>query len=278
MAMTMFMAPLFGQGKNKNKDLLSEEDLIAYSARIENDWRFGATEVMWLEDERTFNNYYETVPLRCPDELEEVLHWSTRSYNENLMILRLEKQIYGKPGSKKCEANLVKYFKDPEKAKEKFAKAHSYAAMYEKMAKEFPAIIEGMRNRTYNIPQGDLVYFEFHSGGGMVRRPPIHLELNRQKDGSYIALLDTEEFDKYDTLAVTKAQVDEIRQLLIDGEVYKMPRYYDTPVMLLDAPSHHVSVGFTDGSYSCNSYPPEEWGGKNIGAVCKCLRSLQAKD
>lgn len=276
MAITMFMAPLFGQGKNKN--LLTEEEIIACSSRIENDWRFGSPVVMWLEDEQTFNRYFETVPLRCPEELEEVLHWSEGSYNENLLILRLEKQIYGKPGNKKCEANLTRYFKDPEKAKAKFAKAHINAAMYEKMAKEFPAIIEGMRNRKYDIPQGDLVNFAFHMGGGMVRRPASRVELARQKDGSYIVLLDTEDFDRFDTLAVTKAQVDDIRKLLIDGEVYKMPRFYDSPVMLLDGPSSHVFVEFTDGSYSCSSYPPSDWGGKNIGEVCKYLYGLRAKN
>ena len=269
--MTMIMTPLFAQNK------MSEEDIIAYAARIENDWRFGFSDVMWLENEQIFERYFETAPLRCPEELQTVLDMSGRAYQENLQILRLEKQVYRKPGAKKWEASLAKYFNNTDKAKEKFASARKYVEMYERMAKAFPSIIDGMRNRTYDVPKGDLVNFEFHSGGGMIRRPPIHLELARQKDGSYIALFDTEDFDRYDTLAVSKAKVDEIRQLLIDGEVYKMPRYYDTPVMLLDAPHSHVSVEFTDGSYSCSDYPPEEWGGKNIGAVCKLLRDLQTQ-
>ena len=111
----------------------------------------------------------------------------------------------------------------------------------------------------------------------MIHRPPIHGELRLQKNGRYIALLDTDSFNKFDTVAVTKEQVDEIRKLLIDGEIYKMPRYHDLPVILLDGPSSSVSVKFTDGEYMCNSLPPSDWGGKNIIAVYNYLRALHPK-
>lgn len=264
----MFVAPMYAQDK------LSEEQIREIAGKMEDDWRFASPIVRWMESEGTLDYYIGTASGRCPDELEDVLQIAEPGYRDCLQILQLEKQIYRKPGSRKCEENLAKYFKDTDKAKAKIASAHRNAAMYEKMANLFTPMIEGMRQQTYRVPQGELVGFEYHSGGGMMRRPATHCELIRKKNGNYIALLDTEDYERLDTIAVSKAQVEEIRALLIEGEVYKMPRYYDTPVMLLDGPSSRVSVEFTDGSYSCSSCPPSEWGGKNIHAVYNYLRKL----
>ena len=270
--MTLFMVPLSAQDK------LSEKEIRAIAEKMENEWRFAFPIVRWMEDKSGFDYYIGTVGERCPDELEDVLEMAEDCYKESLQVLMVENRVYRKPGSKKWEASLADYFKDTDKAKEKFATAHRNVEMYEKMAKMFPPVIEGMRNRNYRVPQGDLVSFEYNSGGGMMYRPSIHGELRLQKDGSYIALLDTDSFNELDTVAVTKAQVDEIRKLLIDGEVYKMPRYHDLPVLLLDGPSSFVNVKFTDGEYRCNSLPPSEWGGKNILAVYNYLRGLHPKE
>ena len=270
-AMTLMIAPLSAQDK------LSEEEIQGIVEKMENEWRFALPMVWWMEDQSSFDYYIGSVHERCPDELEDVLEMAEDCYKESLQVLMVEKQIYRKPGSEKWEASLEKYFKDTDRAREKFATAHRNVEMYEKMAKMFPPIIEGMRNHKYRVPQGDLVSFEYHSGGGMIHRPPIHGELRLQKNGRYIALLDTDSFNKFDTVAVTKEQVDEIRKLLIDGEIYKMPRYHDLPVILLDGPSSSVSVKFTDGEYMCNSLPPSDWGGKNIIAVYNYLRALHPK-
>ena len=271
-AMTLIMAPLSAQDK------LSEEEIRSVVEKMENDWRFAFPMVRWMESESDFDYYIGTVHERCPDELEDVLEMAGDCYKESRQVLMVENRIYRKPGSNKWESSLAEYFKDTDKAKEKFAAAHRNVTMYEKMAKMFPPIIEGMRNKEYRVPQGDLVSFEYHSGGGMMYRPPTHGELRLRSDGSYIALLDTDSFNELDTVVVTKAQADEIRKLLIDGEVYKMPRHHDLPVLLLDGPSSSVEVKFTDGEYRCDSFPPSEWGGKNILAVYNYLRSLHPKE
>lgn len=41
--------------------------------------------------------------------------------------------------------------------------------------------------------------------------------LERQKDGKYIVALDTDDFHKLDTIPLTQAHVDTIRQMLIEG-------------------------------------------------------------
>ena len=112
----------------------------------------------------------------------------------------------------------------------------------------------------------------------MLNVPPIRRELKRQDDGSYIAVLETDSFNKFDTLSVTKAQVNEIRKMLIDGDISKMPRYNEPPVLILDAPSTSVYVEFTDREFSCNSVPSEEWGGKGVMAVYSYLENLRPKE
>ena len=96
-----------------------------------------------------------------------------------------------------------------------------------------------------------------------------------KKDGKYIVALDTDDFHKLDTIPLTQAHVDTIRQMLIEGEVYKMPAFYDSPLLILDAPSGSVSVKFTDASYSCNNIPPFKWGGECIEKVYQYLKTLQ---
>ena len=54
-----------------------------------------------------------------------------------------------------------------------------------------------------------------------MNRPAYQAILERQKDGKYIVALDTDDFHKLDTIPLTQAHVDTIRQMLIEGEVYK---------------------------------------------------------
>ena len=256
---------------------LTEEEIVGIAKKMETDWRFGKSDMIWMESASRFSQYMSTVSGRCPEELEFVLGGSERWHLENLRIAQVEKQIYPKPGSKKSEKNLSRYFQDTEKAKEKFASAREALQMYDQMKEVLPSLIESKKNQTYPVPQGELTYFDYHSGGGMMRQPAKHAELIRQKDGSYIAMLDTYSFDKYDTIAVAQTQVDTIRQMLIDGEVYKMPRLYDSPYLILDAPHSSASVRFADASFSCNNYPPSDWGGKSLYAVYQYLKALQPK-
>ena len=272
LAMTMVMVPLFAKGR------MSEEELRSTAEKMENDWSFASPMVRWMEDDSAFDYYWETIPDRCADDLEEVLEMAEPCYQESQQVLQLAKQIYRRPGARKWEARLAQYFEDTDRAKEKIASARRNVAMYKKMAKKFPSIIDGKRKRTYPVPQGDLVRFEYRSGGGMLIAPPIHRELKRQDDGSYIAVLETDSFNKFDTLSVTKAQVSEIRKMLIDGNISKMPRYNDSPLLILDAPSTSVSVEFTDRDFSCNSVPSEEWGGKGVMAVYFYLENLRPKE
>lgn len=266
--MALFAAPSFAQ------DQLSEAEIQSIVEKMENDWQFAHPIVRWLEDQHNYDFYMRTAPYRTPEELQNVLDFAKESYEQGLQVLQVEKQVYPKPGKKKSETSLAKYFKDTEKAKAKFASVHEDVARYEQMADLFPKYIAGMRAMEYTLPQGALVNYLYHSGGGMLRQPAVHLEVERQDDGSYVARLNTHSFDKLDTVALTKEQVDHIRQLLIEGEVYKMPRYHDTPVLLLDGPSSSVSVNFEDREYSCNDYPPSEWGGKAVAAVNKYLREI----
>ena len=97
-----------------------------------------------------------------------------------------------------------------------------------------------------------------------MNRPAYQAILERQKDGKYIVALDTDDFHKLDTIPLTQAHVDTIRQMLIEGEVYKM-----------HAPSGSVSVKFTDASYSCNNIAPFKWGGECIEKVYQHLKTLQ---
>lgn len=259
------------------QDTLDKDEIKSIVTKMENDWLFGFNHVIWFENQSRFAEYLETIPLRCPYELESVVSFSKDAHDQNQRILQLKKQIYTKPGSKKSESTLARYFTDTEKAKQKFAAAEESERMYQQLIEAAIPFIESQDKRTFTIPQGELTYFYYHLGGGMVYRPASQATLERQKDGTYLVSLDTEEFDKLDTILLTQAQVDTIRQLLIDGEVYKMPRFYDEAVRVLDAPSGSVSVKFSDASYSCNNLPPSDWGGKNIYKVYQYLKALQPK-
>ena len=261
----------YAQGK------LSEEEIKSTAKQIENDWQFGHNHVIWMEDQQALSHYLETIPLRCPDELEMVVGLSEQSHAENQRILQLKQQIYPKPRTKKSEQSLAHYFTDTEKAKQKFAAAEESEQMYQQLIKEATPVIEAKDQRKYTIPQGELTYFYYHLGGGMLYRPAAEATLRLQKDGTYLVALDTYKFHVLDTIPVTQAQVDTIRQMLIEGEVYKMPIYYDEPMRILDAPSGSVSVKFTDASYHCNNLPPSNWGGKNIRKVYEYLKALQPK-
>ncbi|MBO4674265.1 MAG: hypothetical protein J5616_07940 [Bacteroidaceae bacterium] len=235
------------------------------------------TPLMWLEDDSRADYYIRTAPDRCPDELEELIHLAESWHQENSRILQLAQQIYPKPGSAKSEKALAQHFNDTEKAKQTFECARKAEERYTKVINIIVPLIDGKRHQTFKAPQGELIHFEYHSGGGMIHKPASHGELERLKDGSYIALLDTYSFEKLDTVAITPQQVDTIRTMLIEGEAYKMPRYHDEHYMIFDAPSSSVSVEFSDASFSCSSYPPTNWGGKNIYKVYLYLKAQQPK-
>ena len=257
---------------------LSEAELEATAKSMETDWRFTCTYIIWLEDESRLNYYLSTIGGRCVDDITTVLDMSEEWHKNNERILQLESQIYAKPGTKKAEQSLARYFKDTTKAKQLFAKAHQNEAMYNRLVMEAYPVLKRKEQEVFTVPKGDLTYFYFHQGGGMVHRPPLQSILERQKDGTYTVILDTKDFERVDTITLTQAQVDTVRQMLIKGEVYKMPQYYDEPMLLLDAPSSSVSVKFADASFSCNNYPPMRWGGESIWDVYRYLKGLQPKD
>lgn len=257
---------------------LSGEEMEKIANLMETDWHFTSTYILWLENENRLNHYLSTLEGRCIDDISSVLEMSEEWYKNNQRVLQLESQIYTKPGTKKSEANLARYFKDTEKAKKLFAQAHVNEQMYNRLVLQSTAVIKRKQKEVFTVPQGALTYFYFRQGGGMVHRPPLQSTLERQKDGTYTVELDTKDFERLDTITLTQAQVDTIRQMLIDGEVYKMPLYHDEPVLLLDAPSSSVSVKFTDASFHCNAYPPMKWGGAKIWDVYRYLKGLQPKD
>lgn len=233
--------------------------------------------VMWLEDSSRLDYYIGSAPERCLDDLEDVINFAERGHLDNARIIQLEQQIYAKPGKKKCEEALQKYFKNPDAARTTFQCAHEAEALYQRLVREVTPLIEAKKNQTFTAPKGELLQFSFRQGGGMRHVPATHVCLKKGKDGSYTAELDTYSFTQYDTIAITQAQADTVRQMLIDGEVYKMPRYYDSPMMVLDAPRSSVSVTFSDASYSCSDFPPSDWGGKNIWEAYRYLKALQPK-
>ena len=96
---------------------LDEDEIKNIASKMENDWLFGYNHVIWMENQRTFSEYLNTIPLRCPYELENVVSFSKDAHDQNQRILQLKKQIYAKPGSKKSESALARYFKDTEKPK-----------------------------------------------------------------------------------------------------------------------------------------------------------------
>lgn len=254
---------------------LSEKEIETTANLIENDWRFGTSHIIWLETPEMLSHYLRTAPERCLDDLTTVVSFAEEWRLQNQRILQVEKQVYSKPGTKKSEQSLRKYFTDTDKAKQRFAKAKEAEQMYQQLITETAPLIKMKENQVFTAPKGELTYFYFRQGGGMVYKPASQSTLRRQKDGTYTVELDTEDFDRLDTVVVTQAQVDTIRQMLIDGEVYKMPKYYDEPFRLLDAPSSSVSVKFSDASFSCDNFPPTQWGGKNIWEVYRYLKALK---
>lgn len=271
-SLTMITSIGFSQEK------MSEEEIKSTAAKMETDWQFGFNHIIWMENQDALSHYLETVPMRCLDELKEVVGMSERPHEQNLCILQLKKLVYPKPGSKKSESNLALYFTNIEKAKQRFADAEEAERMYQQLMETITPIISAKEaQKTFTIPQGELTYFYYHMGGGMIHRPSSESTLERRKDGTYFVSLDTKDFNKLDTIPVTQAQVDTIRQMLIDGEVYKMPPLYDEPIRILDAPHGSVSVKFTDASFHCNNIPPSNWGGKNIRKVYEYLKGLQHK-
>jgi len=270
---TFAMTSIWGFAQEK----LSPSELKAVANSIETDWQFGSSGVIWFEDQGRLNYYLETAPKRCLDDLTTVVNYAEEWHAENQRILQFKQQVYPKPGTKKSEQSLAQYVKDTSTALKKFQQAQENEAMYQRLIHETQPLINMKKQQTFTPPTGALTHFYFRQGGGMVYRPPLQSTLDRMKDGTYRVILDTKEFDVLDTIPLTQAQVDTVSQMLIDGEVYKMPAYYDTPYRLLDAPSSSVSVHFTDATYSCSSFPPSDWGGKNIWEVYRYLKALQPK-
>ena len=270
---TLIMTVTSGFAQEK----LSSSELKAVANSIETDWRFGSSGIIWFEDQGRLNYYLETAPMRCLDDLTEVVNLAETWHADNQRILQFKQQVYPKPGTKKSEQSLAQYIKDTSNAIKKFQQAQENEAMYQRLIREVQPLINAKKQQTFTPPTGALTHFHFRQGGGMVYRPPLESTLDRMKDGTYRVTLDTEEFDILDTIPLTQAQVDTVRQMLIEGEVYKMPAYYDEPYLLLDAPSSSVSVHFTDATYRCTSFPPRDWGGKNIWAVYRYLKGLQPK-
>ena len=110
LTLSTFFSSCWAQNKLSDKEITAIKTKMAENPECR-------TPLLWLEDDGRTDYYLETAPLRCPDELDELIHLSEPWHEENSRILQLEQQIYPKPGSSKSEKMLAQHFKDVEKAK-----------------------------------------------------------------------------------------------------------------------------------------------------------------
>ena len=134
--------------------------------------------------------------------------------------------------------------------------------------------IEKKKNQVFEIPKGDLIYYEERTFGGML--PGTTYCLEKKNDGKTY-LTSTLGWRGDTTIVVPNGTLEHVQKLFIDGKAYEVAPLYMTPFRVFDAPSWSMEAKFSSGERISSNGQQARSGIKAFDIIEDYLRELAPK-
>lgn len=134
--------------------------------------------------------------------------------------------------------------------------------------------IEKKKNQVFEIPKGDLIYYEERTFGGML--PGTTYCLEKKNDGKTY-LTSTLGWRGDTTIVVPNGTLEHVQKLFIDGKAYEVAPLYMTPFRVFDAPSWSMEAKFSSGVIISSNGQQASSGIKAFRDIENYLREIAPK-
>lgn len=217
--------------------------------------------------------FISKMPLFSLNELERYLKIVERMDKENNMHLQRKDQVDAsmKGG---FEAAVAKYSSKPDEVMKNIQERIDCSQKLALLKSALSSNIEKKRDQVFKVPEGDLVYYEDRTFGGML--PGTTYRLEKKADGKTY-LTSTLGWKGDTTIVVPDNTLAHVQELFIEGKGYEVAPLYMTPFRIYDAPSWSLEVKFSSGERISSDGHQSSSGIQAIRDIQQYLREIAPK-
>lgn len=217
--------------------------------------------------------FLKQMPKLSLGQLEDFLEIVNSMNRRNNSTLQMKEDVAAsmKGG---FEAAVNKYSTKPDAVFKNIADRNEYAQKLALLQSMLTSSIEKKRDQVFEIPKGDLIYYEERTFGGML--PGTTYCLEKKNDGKTY-LTSTLGWRGDTTIVVPNGTLEHVQKLFIDGKAYEVAPLYMTPFRVFDAPSWSMDAKFSSGERISSNGQQARSGIKAFDIIEDYLRELAPK-
>ena len=207
------------------------------------------------------------------NQLESFLKIVNGMDRENNMALQMKDRVDAsmKGG---FETAVKQYSSKPEAVMKNIQEKIEYSQKFALLKSALSSNIEKKRNQVFKVPEGDLVYYEDRTFGGML--PGTTYQLEKKADGKTY-LTSPMGWRNDTTIVVPDTTLAHVQKLFIDGKAYEVAPLYMTPFRIFDAPSWSMEARFSSGERISSDGHQSHTDIQAIWDIQKYLREIAPK-
>ena len=207
----------------------------------------------WIQDDDKMESYLRMLNEKSAGQLKETLEMLETDHERAQGLLNARKKIG------KSSRRLATQFKDVEAAKRAFETAEQAERRYERMKKAINLQLDKMEPAV--MPAGRLLYFSYDTSNAFAAyKHEITLDGRKGKhelkveEGSMIIYEGQEKPQKPEPKEVADSVFQRVRNMIEQGQLYDVGRYYMPDFDILDASRWGLEIEFEQGRISTGGY------------------------
>ena len=217
--------------------------------------------------------FISKTPLLSLNQLESFLKIVNGMDRENNMALQMKDRVDAsmKGG---FETAVKQYSSKPEAVMKNIQEKIDNSQKLALLKSALSSTIEKKRDQVFKVPEGDLVYYEDRTFGGMM--PSTTYRLEKKTDGKTY-LTSTLGWRGDTTIVVPDSTIAHVQKVFIEGKGYEVAPLYMTPFRIYDAPSWSMEARFSSGERISSDGHQSHTDIQAIWDIQKYLREIAPK-
>ena len=232
----------------------------------------------FLEDDSHLESYIAQMGDYSVASLKSARDFAASDYERAQSLLAAKKKLYGNKKGKKLDKALAKHFDNVDRVKVALSNAENVVKRYKKLSK---AVDSEIAHRPAAVmPSGRLKSFNHVVSNGFAGfRQEITLESKGGKNTLNVEnqrrlVPDDEQREPKGPVEVDDSVFVRVRDMVEQGSLYDVGRYYSPAIMIMDASNWSMSIYFEGGSINSSGYADGPDHHETLNAILQYLSQL----
>ncbi len=238
--------------------------------------------LFWLEDDEKAEQYLRSMGDFSIQRMQETKVDVDKELQETQQVLRVRKLLVGKTKKvKKQNKRLAKYFKDVDAARRYFEEAEKVDRRCRMLSDAISS--ELGRRVPPQMPTGALTRFYYRTANGFAGYL-FEVSLSKKEGKGWLSIKerkgmrgvpDEEEAEKAPApIEVDDSVFQRVRDMVEEGKLYEVGRYYSPDYMITDASSWSMDFKFEGGTISSGGYATGPDNYQTLSRILDYLREI----